>query len=89
VTCVAVDSNADLVVSGSRDGTVIVHTLFHGRYLRTIAYPRADGGARRAVHLVAVNSNGCVLVYSRVRLRSRVAGRLLHADARAAVCRTT
>ncbi len=36
VTCVAVEQGLDLVVSGSSDGTIVLHGLFSGRYLRTI-----------------------------------------------------
>ena len=36
VTCVAVSSELDLVVSGSLDGTCNVHTIEHGIHLRTL-----------------------------------------------------
>ncbi|KAJ3031276.1 UNVERIFIED_CONTAM: Neurobeachin-like protein 2 [Siphonaria sp. JEL0065] len=36
VTCVAVNADQDLVVSGSKDGTCIVHALGSAQYLRTI-----------------------------------------------------
>ncbi|CAF1245717.1 unnamed protein product [Adineta ricciae] len=36
VTCLAVSSELDLVVSGSLDGTCNIHTLEHGTYVRTL-----------------------------------------------------
>lgn len=36
VTCVAVNLDADIVVTGSADGTCIIHTLSRGQYVRTI-----------------------------------------------------
>lgn len=36
VTCVAIAEGLDLVVSGSKDGTCVLHALFSGKYLRTI-----------------------------------------------------
>jgi WD40 repeat protein len=36
VTCVAVHSDLDLIVSGSLDGTLILHKLRTGRYVRSI-----------------------------------------------------
>lgn len=36
VTCLAVSAELDLVVSGSDDGTVIMHSLRSGAYIRTI-----------------------------------------------------
>jgi WD40 repeat protein len=36
VTCIAVSAELDLVVSGSDDGTVMLHSLRSGRYIRSI-----------------------------------------------------
>ena len=36
ITCVAVSSELDLVVSGSLDGTCNIYTIEHGIYLRTL-----------------------------------------------------
>ncbi|KAL3684694.1 hypothetical protein R1sor_002716 [Riccia sorocarpa] len=39
VTCVVVRVELDLVVSGSKDSTCILHTLRQGRYVRSIQHP--------------------------------------------------
>ncbi|XP_061144614.1 neurobeachin-like protein 2 isoform X1 [Syngnathus typhle] len=39
VTCVAISTELDMAVSGSKDGTVIVHTIRRGHYLRTLRPP--------------------------------------------------
>lgn len=36
ITCISVSSDLDVVVSGSQDGTICVHSLRRGRYLRKI-----------------------------------------------------
>ena len=36
VTCIAVSTELDLVVSGSLDGTCNIHTIEHGIYVRTL-----------------------------------------------------
>ncbi|XP_077576978.1 neurobeachin-like protein 2 isoform X3 [Stigmatopora nigra] len=39
VTCVAISTELDMAVSGSKDGTVIVYTVRRGQYLRTLRPP--------------------------------------------------
>ncbi|XP_017281990.1 neurobeachin-like protein 2 isoform X2 [Kryptolebias marmoratus] len=39
VTCVAISTELDMAVSGSKDGTVIVHTVRRGQFLRTLRPP--------------------------------------------------
>lgn len=39
VTCLAISHELDVVVSGSADGTVLVHSLMTGRYIRTLQLP--------------------------------------------------
>lgn len=41
VTCVCANPTLDTVVSSGEDGTVVVHTLWDGRYVRTITPRRA------------------------------------------------
>jgi WD40 repeat protein len=38
INCLCVKANMDLIVSGSDDGTIIVHSLREGLYLRSIAF---------------------------------------------------
>ncbi|XP_052000288.1 neurobeachin-like protein 2 [Xyrauchen texanus] len=39
VTCVAISTELDIAISGSKDGTVIVHSVHRGQYLRTLRPP--------------------------------------------------
>ncbi|KAB5586981.1 hypothetical protein PHYPO_G00007710 [Pangasianodon hypophthalmus] len=39
VTCVSISTELDMAVSGSKDGTVIVHSVRRGQYLRTLRPP--------------------------------------------------
>jgi WD40 repeat protein len=59
VTCVSVSSDLDIVLSGSRDGTIMLHALRSGRYTRTITPP--DHGA---IRWVGISTQGTVLSYS-------------------------
>jgi WD40 repeat protein len=59
VTVVAVNSNLDVVVSGSRDGTCIIHTLRAGRYVRTIIPPD-----RAPVRWIGISCTGVIVTYS-------------------------
>eukprot|EP00245_Coleochaete_scutata_P014708 TRINITY_DN6358_c0_g4_i1.p1 TRINITY_DN6358_c0_g4~~TRINITY_DN6358_c0_g4_i1.p1 ORF type:complete len:177 (+),score=20.36 TRINITY_DN6358_c0_g4_i1:46-531(+) len=52
-------SELDLVLSGSRDGTCILHTLREGRYVRSLKHP--SGGV---VDRLAVSQHGMVAMYS-------------------------
>ncbi len=61
VTCVAVNSDLDVVVSGSKDGSCIIHTLKRGRYVRSI-YPPDSGPLR----WVGISSTGNIVTYSLV-----------------------
>lgn len=40
VTCVAISVDLDLCVSGSKDGSIIFHTLEYGRYIRSVNHPK-------------------------------------------------
>ena len=50
----------DMCLSGSKDGTCILHNLRQGNYVRSIAHPR-----RCAVDLVAMSELGHVVMYSK------------------------
>lgn len=39
ITCLYVSAELDAVISGSKDGTCIVHTLREGRYVRSLRHP--------------------------------------------------
>lgn len=59
VLCVAVNSDLDVVVSASKDGSCIIHTLRKGRYVRSM-YP--PGGA--PLRWVGISSQGYIVVYT-------------------------
>ncbi|KAI9338507.1 hypothetical protein BDR26DRAFT_838162 [Obelidium mucronatum] len=64
VTCVAVNIDQDLVVSGSKDGTCIVHALGTAQYLRTIR-PHASIGEstfRFSICKILITRQGLVVL---------------------------
>ena len=70
VTCVLVSTDYDTVASGSRDGTIILHTLRTGRYTRTITpNPPPTVGPTSAYHVPAIrflslSRQGTLVAYS-------------------------
>jgi WD40 repeat protein len=79
VTSVSVNLELDVVVSGSNDGTIILHTLREGSYVRTILVgspnyrilssssdpsPSASSSVLRSrIHWVCVTNEGYIVVY--------------------------
>ena len=61
VNCVAIDVGLGICVSGSNDGTCIVHNLIDGIYLRSIYHPNQS-----AIHLVQASTMGHIVFFSRV-----------------------
>merc|ERR1712137_853098 len=59
VTCVATDIGLDVCVSGSKDGSCIIHNLASGVYLRSLYHPQ-----EKPISLVAVSRLGHVVFYS-------------------------
>ncbi|KAF2928095.1 BEACH domain-containing protein B isoform X2 [Oryza sativa Japonica Group] len=59
ITCLFVSTELDIVISGSKDGTCIFHTLREGRYVRSIRHPSGIGLSK----LVA-SQHGRVVFYS-------------------------
>jgi len=75
ITCVDVSSDLDIVVSSSRDGTLNVHSLFRGHYIRSIrpqiensqgAYPRLTwtGVASCGQIVTYCDTNSTLYLYS-------------------------
>jgi len=50
VSCVAISIDLDMAVSGSQDGTINVHTIKDGQYMRTLR-PSHDPGVYTVEHL--------------------------------------
>ncbi len=72
VTCVAVNSEFDILVSGSIDGTLMIHTLRDGVYIRSIllgyhstsSMPSITGPQVRRVTMLAISKEGYIVAYS-------------------------
>jgi len=59
ITCAALSVDLDICVSGSKDATVVIHTLQHGKYIRSIKHPN-----RCTIHKLALSSLGHIVIYS-------------------------
>uniref|UniRef100_A0A673H8U3 Neurobeachin-like protein 2 n=1 Tax=Sinocyclocheilus rhinocerous TaxID=307959 RepID=A0A673H8U3_9TELE len=51
VACVAISTELDMAISGSKDGTVIMHSVRRGQYLRTLRPPCESCLAAPVAHL--------------------------------------
>ena len=70
VLCADISTELNLAVSGSKDGTCILHTVRHGRYLNTLQ-PRK--GKRCEVQHVALSGYGILIFYTEdTTMRHRV-----------------
>ena len=70
VLCADISTELDLAVSGSKDGTCLLHTVRHGRYLNTLQ-PRK--GKRCEVQHVALSGYGILVLYTEdTTMRHRV-----------------
>ncbi|KAK9721361.1 hypothetical protein K7432_003503 [Basidiobolus ranarum] len=61
VICVAANVEYDILISGSKDGTCVVHSLRQGHYIRTLC-PVHDVDA--SVNVVRISKQGNILIYS-------------------------
>lgn len=59
ITCLFVSAELDIVISGSKDGTCIFHTLREGRYVRSIQHP-----AGCALSKLVVSQHGRLVIYA-------------------------
>ncbi|KAK6940249.1 hypothetical protein RJ641_029780 [Dillenia turbinata] len=59
VTCLYVSVELDIVISGSRDGTCIFHSLREGRYVRSLQHPSCS-----ALSKLVASRHGRVVLYS-------------------------
>lgn len=69
VTCVAIATELDMAVSGSKDGTVIIHSVRHGTYLRTLR-PPYEKGWQLNIQLVTLSCVGEICVYGQHTTRN-------------------
>jgi hypothetical protein len=69
ITCISVSSDLDVVCSGSQDGTICIHSLRRGSYLRKIEtkyhYHRAAEKSRKIqpVRKIAIGRHGTLVVH--------------------------
>lgn len=59
VTCLYISIELDIVISGSRDGTCVFHTLREGRYVRSIQHPSGS-----AISKLVASRHGRILFYA-------------------------
>ncbi|XP_076823781.1 neurobeachin-like protein 1 isoform X1 [Clavelina lepadiformis] len=66
VTSVVINSELDVALSSSKDGTCIVHTVRKGHYVRTIR-PIANNPQSYAIPSVVMSDEGRIVLYARSR----------------------
>ncbi|GFP89566.1 beach domain-containing protein lvsc [Phtheirospermum japonicum] len=59
ITCLYASTELDLVISGSRDGTCIFHTLQEGRYVRSVQHPSG-----RPLSKLVASRHGRIVLYA-------------------------
>ncbi|KAK9032820.1 hypothetical protein V6N11_017863 [Hibiscus sabdariffa] len=59
ITCLFVSVELDVVISGSKDGTCVFHTLREGRYVRSLLHP-----SRSALSKLVASRHGRIVLYS-------------------------
>ncbi|KAK2190684.1 hypothetical protein NP493_70g05046 [Ridgeia piscesae] len=70
VTCVAISEELDMAASGSKDGTVIVHTMRMGTYMRTLR-PMCERSLQLSVTQLVLSDVGQICVYCEQHLPSK------------------
>nr|XP_056717431.1 neurobeachin-like protein 1 [Euleptes europaea] len=65
VSCVGISTELDMVVSGARDGTVIVHSVRKGQYMRTLR-PPCESSLLLTVPNLAVSWEGHIVVHTSI-----------------------
>uniref|UniRef100_A0ACB8G153 Neurobeachin-like protein 1 n=1 Tax=Sphaerodactylus townsendi TaxID=933632 RepID=A0ACB8G153_9SAUR len=65
VSCVGISTELDMAVSGARDGTVIVHSVRKGQYMRTLR-PPCESSLLLTVPNLAVSWEGHIVVHTSI-----------------------
>ncbi|GAM22142.1 hypothetical protein SAMD00019534_053170 [Acytostelium subglobosum LB1] len=65
VTCVVLDADNDICVTGSKDGTIIIHTILKGTYIRTITHPN-----NLPINNLTLTDDGSIFFYSNSTVNS-------------------
>ncbi|XP_062913312.1 neurobeachin-like protein 2 isoform X1 [Mobula hypostoma] len=63
VTCVAISTELDMAVSGSKDGTVIVHTIRRGQFMRSLR-PPCESTLPMTINNLVIGYEGQVVIQS-------------------------
>uniref|UniRef100_A0A665UD71 Neurobeachin-like protein 2 n=1 Tax=Echeneis naucrates TaxID=173247 RepID=A0A665UD71_ECHNA len=74
VTCVAISTELDMAFSGSKDGTVIVHSVRRGQFLRTLR-PPGSSCAPAQISELQVGMEGHIVVQTSLAERSNRKGK--------------
>ncbi|KAJ1424747.1 WD40/YVTN repeat-like-containing domain superfamily [Sesbania bispinosa] len=59
ITCLYVSHELDIIISGSKDGTCVFHTLREGRYVRSLRHP-----AGSPISKLVVSQHGQIVIYA-------------------------
>ena len=75
VTCVALSQELDLVVSGSSEGSVLIHTLKLGTYIRTVVphVPEPEN-EHLCVKFVGIAGNGNIVITGKIPSKNAAGG---------------
>ncbi|XP_075036253.1 neurobeachin-like protein 1 [Mixophyes fleayi] len=63
ITSVGISTELDMAVSGARDGTVIIHTIRRGQYMRTLR-PPSDSSLVMTIPNLAISWDGHIVIHS-------------------------
>nr|XP_013812182.1 PREDICTED: neurobeachin-like protein 2 [Apteryx mantelli mantelli] len=69
VTCVAISTELDMAVSGSKDGTIIIHTVRRGLFMKSLR-PPSESSLPAAISSLAVGLEGQIVAQTAVGERS-------------------
>ncbi|XP_072858872.2 neurobeachin-like protein 2 isoform X3 [Pogona vitticeps] len=69
VTCVAISTELDMAVSGSKDGTIIVHTIRRGQFMKSLK-PPGESSLPVTIANLAVGHEGQIVVQTTVEGRA-------------------
>ncbi|XP_029425831.1 neurobeachin-like protein 1 isoform X7 [Nannospalax galili] len=65
ILSVGISTELDMAVSGSRDGTVIIHTIQKGQYMRTLR-PPCESSLFLSIPNLAISWEGHIVIYSSI-----------------------
>nr|CAB3264213.1 neurobeachin-like protein 1 [Phallusia mammillata] len=77
VTCVVINTELDVALSSSKDGTCVIHTVHKGNYVRTIR-PAVTNPKIYNVPSIALSEEGKIVLYARSKKDSGEEKHFLH-----------